>query len=110
MQFVERQFVGRIAVARRTRQSDTRDDSSDESWWRVGRANPDMRAEAVKATSRLEVTRGKPFRQATTLRARGIGAWHRPCLRKGVPGSAPIALRERKNAWHRSHRVPGRLR
>ncbi len=98
VQFVERQFVGRIAVARRTRQSDTRvgsvdatscievtrvrclDDSSDESWWRVGRAKPDRRTGVVEATHSLEVTRTR-------------------CLAPSLPPQGC--------AWLRSHRAPG---
>jgi serine/threonine protein kinase len=40
------------------------DDSSDESWWRVGRANPGGWTEALDATHRLSVGRGR-------------SAWHR---------------------------------
>jgi len=72
---------------------DMRGDSSDESWWRVGRAKPDGRIEAVKATSRLEATR---------TRCLALFSFD-----EKVPGSAPIAPWERKNAWLRSHRVPG---
>ncbi len=33
--------------------------SSNESWWRVGRAKPDTRTGNVEATNRLEVTRAR---------------------------------------------------
>ncbi len=77
----DRSVVGRNAVS----------NSSDELRWRVGRASPETPAEAVEENSGDAV------------------AWIR-CLAlfssdEKVPGTAPIASRKRRSAWHRSHRA-----